>query len=71
MADRPKIETFPLTDSLSPEQVPGAAARRNPKEVLVIGAYDDGDWFTVSSRGVTREKAVWYAELIRMNALGQ
>jgi hypothetical protein len=64
-----KVVDFPISDSLRPEQVTGALAKRQWESLIGIGITEDGDFEAICS-DMTAERALWIVEWARQWALG-
>ncbi|MEX2295839.1 MAG: hypothetical protein WD715_00370 [Dongiaceae bacterium] len=64
-----KVVDFPISDSLRPEQVAGAVAKRRWESLIGVGITEDGDFEAICS-DMTAERALWIVEWARQWALG-
>jgi hypothetical protein len=64
-----KVVDFPISDSLRPEQVVGALAKREWESLVGVGITVDGD-FEILNSDMTAERALWIVEWARQWALG-
>lgn len=63
------ITDFPATSYLSVEQALNVALKKGFTSVVIVGESDEGRFMTFSSR-MTRKDALWFAEMLRLHAIG-
>lgn len=64
------MHELPPKNPMSVEEICGEIARKNPSALLLI-AQDQNNKMIVRSTRMNRETALWFAEQLRLYALGE